>query len=237
MSAFRLAAAAGADLIEFDVHLTADDEVVVIHDDTLERTTDGTGHVRDHTLARIRSLEASYGRATYAGERVPTLAEVAEWARGTNVALAVEIKQPDPSSGRPVYPRIAELVASVLVDHRMVDRSLVHSFDHSTVRRMRELLPRIATGVLHVPLSTDAAILALPSYASGVHAHWSSVGPDLCRAAHEAEMHVHAWGLPDAPAGDLLGSLIEAGVDSLDTGDPSWLRARLAGHAAAGTSA
>src|SRR6185295_6329835 len=71
MTAFKLAAEAGCDLIEFDVHLTKDDQLVVIHDDTLERTTNGTGYVRDHTLAEIKALDASNGFAAYTAERVP----------------------------------------------------------------------------------------------------------------------------------------------------------------------
>lgn len=229
MSAFRLAADAGADLIELDVHLTADDELVVIHDDTLDRTTDGTGLVRDRTLAGVRALDASYGKSAFRGERVPTLDEVVGWARTAGVALALEIKQPAPLTGRPPYPRIAERVADVLSGHAMVGRVLVHSFDHPAVRRMRELLPDVATAILYGGGTfTDPLLLALPAHASGIHPYWSSVGPAVCRAAHAAQMHVHAWGLGDPPSSDAVEQLVRTGVDSLDANDAPALAAILA---------
>ena len=230
MSAFRLAADARADLIEFDVHMTADDELVVIHDDTLDRTTDGTGLVREWTLAEIRKLDASAGNASFAGERVPSLDEVVAWARTAQVALSLEIKQPAPHTGRAPYPRIAERVADVLTANGMVDRTLVHSFDHPTVRRMRELLPDVATGILYGGGTfTDPLLLALPAHASGIHPYWSWVGPAVCRSAHAAEMHVHAWGFGDSPSSDTVEQLVRSGVDSLDANDVRWLKGVLSG--------
>lgn len=75
LAAFRRAVADGTDLIETDVHVTADGHIVCIHDATVDRTTDGSGAVRDLTLDEIKRLSASYGRAAFAAERVPTLAE------------------------------------------------------------------------------------------------------------------------------------------------------------------
>lgn len=225
MTAFRLAADAGADLIEFDVHLTADDVPVVIHDDTLERTTEGNGPVREHTLAEIRSLDASYGRAAFAGERVPTLDEVVAWARTTTLGLSLEIKQPEPLSGRPRYAGIVDRVAEVLTRHRMVDRTLVHSFDHPTVREMREALPDVTTAILYGGGTfTEPLLLALPAHASGIHPWWTSVSAAVCQAAHDEAMHVHAWGFPEPADPGVVARLVAAGVDSLDTNDPAALR-------------
>lgn len=228
MSAFRLAAEMAADLIEFDVHLTADDEVVVIHDETLERTTNGVGRVRDRTLAEIRALDASSRWPRFAGERVPTLDEVVGWARGTHLALSLEIKQPPPLTRRPAYPDIARRVADVLTAHGMVGRTLVHSFDHPTVREMRDVLPEVATAVLYGSGTfARPLLLALPAHASGIHPWWASVSPEVCRAAHDAGMHVHAWGMSDPLDPAVVEQLASAGVDSLDTGDPAALAAIL----------
>ena len=226
MSAFRLAADAGADLIELDVHLTADDQLVVIHDDTLDRTTDGSGLVRGRTYAEIQALDASAGMPGFRGERVPSLDAVLAWARTTKIGLALEIKQPGPHTGRPRYPGIAERVADALTAHAMVGRTLVHSFDHRTVQHMRELLPEVTTGILY-GASTDPLHIALPPHASGIHPHWSWVRAEVCRAAHDAGMHVHAWGLPDPAPRDVIDALVRADVDSLDANDPRGLAATL----------
>jgi glycerophosphoryl diester phosphodiesterase len=229
MAAFRLAAEAGCDLLEFDVHLTKDDQLVVIHDDTLDRTTNGAGYVRDRTLAEIQALDASYGNAAYAGERVPTLDQLVGWARGARIMLSLEIKQPTPAKGRPAYPKMAERVADLLTAHDMAHRALVHSFDHPTIRRMRELLPKLPTAVSYGGATLlDPLMLAVAADASGLHAYWSWVSAEVCEAAHLRRMHAHAWGMPDPPDPDVVALLVRAGVDSLDASDPRTLRAILA---------
>ena len=229
MAAFALAAEVGCDLLEFDVHLTKDDQLVVIHDDTLDRTTNGTGFVRDHTLAEIKALDASYGNAAYAGERVPALDELMGWAKRAGVTLSLEIKQPTPATGRAKYPRIAERVADLLTAHAMAGRALVHSFDHPTIRRMRELVPHLPTAVSYGGATlTDPLMLGVAADASGVHAWWAWVSPDVCEAAHQRRMHAHAWGMADPPDPEVVALLVRAGVDSLDASDPRTLRPILA---------
>ena len=228
MAAFRLAAEAGCDLIEFDVHLTKDDQLVVIHDDTLDRTTNGTGYVRDHTLAEITALDASYGMAPFAGARVPSLDEVVRFSIEARVALSLEIKQPAPITGRAKYPKIAARVADVLASHDLVARTLVHSFDQPTIKELRGLLPHVPTAISYGGGAfIDPLVLGRAADASGIHPWWQSVSADLCKAAHEARMHVHGWGMPDVLDPEVIGLLVRAGVDSIDTSDPRPLRALL----------
>ena len=221
MSAFRLAAEAGCDLIEFDVHLTKDDQLVVIHDATLDRTTNGTGYVRDHTLAEIKALDASYGMAPFAGERVPSVDEVVSFSIDARVALSLEIKQPAPITGRPNYPKIASRVADVITSHDLVGRTLVHSFDHPTIKELRGLVPHLPTAINYGGGTlVDPLALGRAADASGIAPWWQWVSADLCKAAHEARMHVHGWGMPDPLDPDVIGLLVRAGVDSIDAADP-----------------
>jgi len=218
MRSFRRAAEVGCDLIEFDVHMSRDGVPVVIHDETLERTTDGSGLVAERTWDELRSLDA--GR----GERIPSLEEVVTWAAAGSIGLSVEIKQPTPAFGRPRYDGIADRVVALLRQAGLAG-CLVHSFDHPTVREVREIWPEAVTaisyggGTLVDPLSLGRA-----ARASGIHPWWAWISAEVTAAAHAAGMHVHAWGATWPPRRDEVEALVRAGVDSLDANDPRLLR-------------
>jgi glycerophosphoryl diester phosphodiesterase len=179
MEAFRLGVEAGADAIELDVHLTADGQLAVIHDETLERTTDRTGRVADLTMDQVREADAG---ATFSREgdsgfpfadrglTVPTLPEVLEWLpEGTG--LVVEIK------ARAAADAVVEAVRS----HPVRDgRLAVISFDEAAIERVRELDPEIKTGYLLVPSQPvePALIWATEHGHAGVHPFEADLGMD-----------------------------------------------------------
>ena len=151
MEAFRLAVEAGADAIELDVHLTSDGQLAVIHDETLDRTTDRTGRVADMTMDQVREADAG---ATFArpddsgfpfagrGLRVPTLGEVLHWLPD-DLGLVIEIK------ARAASDSVVEAVRSHPV--QTGGRLSIISFDEASIERVRELEPQIKTGYLLVP--------------------------------------------------------------------------------------
>jgi glycerophosphoryl diester phosphodiesterase len=219
MRSFRRAAEVGCDLIELDVHLSRDGIPVVIHDETLDRTTNGTGLVAERTWAELKALDA--GR----GERIPSLEDVIAWAVRGSIRLSVEIKQPTPAHGRDPYDGIAEQVVALLRSAGSHDRCVVHSFDHPTVRRVRELWPEATTGVSYGGGTfADPLVLGRAASASGIHPWWAWVSRDVTTAAHAAGMHVHAWGATWPPRREEVEALVRAGVDSLDANDPRELR-------------
>ena len=144
MPAFERAIAAGADGIEFDVQLSRDGEVVVIHDETLSRTTDGTGRVVDHTLAELRALDASAGRDSWTDVRIPTLAEVLALLAPTTLRADIELK----NSEEP-YPGLEELVLAEVAAAGMVDRTLYSSFSGESVRRLAGLAPAAEVALIY----------------------------------------------------------------------------------------
>lgn len=229
MASFQRAAEAGCDLLEFDVHLSRDGVPVVIHDDTLQRTTKGRGLVRDHTWEELRRLDAgSHFASRFAAERIPSLEEVVLWARPTPLVLSLEIKQPTPAGGVPPYDGIVDAVAAVVRAHAMQWRVLIHSFDHPTIRRVRDVLPDVPTGVSYGGGTfIDPLVLGRAAAASGIHPWWAWASADVCALAHDAQMHVHAWGTPEPADPDVTAMLVRSGVDSLDTGDPRRLRGML----------
>jgi glycerophosphoryl diester phosphodiesterase len=150
MEAFRLAVEMGADAIELDVHRSRDGKLVVIHDDTLDRTTDGTGSISELALKEIQQADAGAsfaapdGSFPFAGRglRVPTLQEVVEWLP-EGVGLVVELK-----ARQAVDDSIAALRDSAV---RAAGLVTVISFDEAAIDRAHELDPELPTGYLLVP--------------------------------------------------------------------------------------
>ena len=145
VAAIREAIAIGADMAEIDITLTADERVVVIHDETLQRTTNGSGNVAEHDFEEIRSLDAgSWFAPQFAGEKVPTLGEVLDLVKG-QILLNVEIKSEAADRG------ISDKVAAAIKERGMTDQVIVSSFSPAALEQMRAVAPEIRTAVLFNP--------------------------------------------------------------------------------------
>ena len=215
---FERALELGADWIELDVHLTRDRALAVIHDELVDRTTNGHGLVKDHTLAELKKLDAGawFGRE-YSGQRIPSLDEVLVWARERHTVVDIEIKNA-PS----FYEGIEEAVVESLDRSGMAEQVIVISFDHRSVQRVKALDSRVVTGVLYAARPTDAGVgLAAAAQADAVLPHWAYVTPEDVRVAHEAGLAVAPWATSDP---EVLRSLITAGVDAIGTNHPDILR-------------
>lgn len=139
IAAIELAIEMGADMIAIDVHVTKDGEVVVLHDETMERTTNGKGNVHELTLAEIKQLDAgSWFDAKYAGEKVPTLDEVLKHING-RVECLIELK----SKGKVYYEGFAELVADIIENNEAVDWTILESYNEKYLDEVYEYDPRI----------------------------------------------------------------------------------------------
>lgn len=151
MPSFQLAYAQGADGIELDVHLSSDGHIVVLHDFTVNATTDGAGAVSELTLSQLKQLDAgSWYSEGFAGECIPTLDEVF-LALGDKLFFNVEIK-----SQFAECDAIAEQVADCIRRHRMSERTIVSSFDPWLLKRFREVCQEVMIGFLHSPSDTAA---------------------------------------------------------------------------------
>jgi glycerophosphoryl diester phosphodiesterase len=214
MASFERGLALGADWIELDVHLSQDDALIVIHDETLDRTTNGHGLVREHTLAELRTLDAG------GGQRIPTLDEVLAWARERETIVDIEIKN------APIYySGIEQRVVSTLDRFGMTEQAIVISFDHAAVGRVKQLEPRITTGVLYACRPLDGGVgLARAAQADAVLPFWAYVTREDVDTAHAAGLSVAPWATSN-PA--VMRELIACGVDAIGTNHPDVLRAVL----------
>lgn len=144
MLAFQKAAEAGADGVEMDVQLSRDGEVVIIHDETLDRTTDGTGYVKDHTLAELKKLNAT---KTFAGQfeklEIPTFDEFCAWLKGAGILANVELK-----NSVIYYPEMEKKCIDLIRKYDVEKQIIFSSFNHATLFKIKELAPDIPVGAL-----------------------------------------------------------------------------------------
>ncbi len=198
MLAFEKAIDAGADMIEFDVHLTKDGHLVVIHDDFIDRTSDGSGMVKEMKLDELRSYDYRY-RFTDAGrQHLPLLEEVAELSAG-KVMMNIEIKNcPNRYSG------IEERVAGIIVKRKIVDDCVVSSFDHYSLAKIKELDPEIKTGMLYsaVWICFMEEVRSLKVHS--IHPSVDVVDPGDLEYAGKTGVKVYPWVADDSRTVDRL---------------------------------
>lgn len=235
MLAFQNALAVGADVLELDVRASRDGELVVIHDETVDRTTDGSGKVAEMTLAQLQALDAGYRYSPdnghsfpYRGRgiKIPTLREVL--AAFPEARINIEIKQ--------TAPPIEEAVARLIEEMGAQDRVLVASFDDGVIQRFRRLMPEVATGAstgevqsfyllqrfgLSAFYRPVANALQVPDRSGEIQL----VTPRFVAAAHAQGMKVHVWTI-NTP--DRMRQLLQIGVDGIITDRPDLLRQVLA---------
>ena len=133
-----------ADGIEMDVQLTKDGEVVIMHDETLDRTTNGTGNLRDYTLAELKMLSVGVNvKGILTRQTIPTLREYLAWMKTTNLITNIELK-----TSIFEYDGIEEKLLALVREFGLEDRIIYSSFNHYTVKRIKELAPDAKCGLL-----------------------------------------------------------------------------------------
>ena len=154
LAAFEKAVELGADGVELDIQLTKDDEIVVIHDEKIDRTSDGKGWVKDYTLEELRGFNYNRTKPEYEHADIPTMREVFELLKPTGLFINIEIK-----TGVIFYEKIEEKILALTKEMDMEDRVCYSSFNHYTVKRIHELKPDAEVGFLYADGPID-----MPSY-------------------------------------------------------------------------
>ncbi|HRI64591.1 MAG TPA: glycerophosphodiester phosphodiesterase [Polyangium sp.] len=223
LAAFSEALAAGADRLEMDVHLTADEEVIVLHDHDLDRTTDGRGPAARLRLSEIRGLDAGYqfesspGTYPFRGRkmRIPTFAEVL--AHFSKVPINVELKVDDPA--------LVEAMHRILARHEAKSRVLLTAESQTLMERIRLAMPDVLTGMCASEVlafwgnggnpgyRTPGFALQVPVTYAGI----PIVTQRFVDVAHEANLEVHVWVINEE---DEMRRLLDMGVDGIMTDFP-----------------
>lgn len=220
--AFRQAVALGADAVELDVHLASDGVPMVIHDSTVDDTTNGSGYVADMTSVQLKMLDAGtpFDRA-FAGERIPTLAEVIE-AVGRDVLLNVELKSKSVRDNG-----LERAVVSVVEAYGVDNRVLFSSFNPLALRRVKMLAPHIPGALLRapdLPVYLRYGWLAFLAPHEVRHPQHSLVDARYMAWARRRAYRVNAWTVDEQAE---MRRLINLGVDGIITNRPDLLRKEL----------
>lgn len=224
LEAFELAVKMGAHGIELDVHISKDGELVVTHDERIERVSNGFGYVKDLTLRELKALVFNRTHPEYLHAKIPTLKEVLELIASTDLGINIELK-----NSLIEYPdlerRVVELAAGIIP----IDRIIFSSFNHQSMARMKELDPQLYCGLLY-----EASLIQPWKYVeklqmNALHPHYSQVitPGGFCSDVHDVGLQVNTWTVDEEQ--DIHKTLKE-GVDILITNYPDRALKLLSDH-------
>ena len=213
LEAAELAIKMKADAIELDVHLTEDKHVVVSHDNTIGRSSDGEGEINKMTLAHLHKYNFNKSHSEYAVCRIPTLEEFYELIKPTNMFLNVEIKG-DCGEIEPYLVKIAKKFG-------LVDRVLYSSFNHDALVRIKELEPSCKTGLLYGEAIPDVVNYCKKRGYDAVHPFHGELTDEIISSCLENNIMVNAWTVDDR---EVMKRLYAAGVTGIITDCPDVAR-------------
>ncbi|RAS73113.1 glycerophosphodiester phosphodiesterase [Priestia endophytica] len=223
IAAFDKAVEMKADYIEIDVQRSKDGKLVLIHDTTVDRTTDGSGKVGNLTFKELRNLDAgSWKGEQFAGAQIPTFDEILDRYHG-KIGILIELKAPE------LYPGIEENVAKELkernLDKPQNEKIIVQSFNHKSMKKMNELLPKVPIGVLTSSSAdtTEQALQEFSTYADYFNPSYGIVTEDLVNQVHSLGMKIGSWTVRSQEAADFL---LDVGVDAIITDYPDYVDPR-----------
>lgn len=213
LAAFQKAVDLGADGVELDIQLTKDDQIVVIHDEMIDRTSDGKGWVKDYTLEELRAFNYNRTKPEYKHADIPTMREVFELLKPTGLFINIEIK-----TGVVFYEKIEEKILALTKEMGMEDRVCYSSFNHYTVTRIHELKPDAEVGFLYADGPID-----MPSY--GVKHGVNALHPALynlqydgfVKECKEKGLKLNVWTVNERPYMEMC---CQYGVDVIITNYP-----------------
>ena len=214
LAAFRRAVAQGVSFIETDLHLTRDAHFVAIHDETVDRTTNGKGAIHSMTLAEVRRLDAgSWFASEFMGERVPHLEEILEFARKNDVVFYLELKPSGFWGGE-------HALIGALRNSSEIPRSVIISFDAAILAALRKIEPTLMTGLLYEGQMENPFEKAVEIGARQTAVRGDLVTPNFLQQARKRDLQVVCWTV-NSPAH--MRMLVSAGVDGIMSDYPDRL--------------
>lgn len=213
MEAFKLAYQQQADGIELDIHMSKDGHLVVAHDETIDRCSNGRGRIIDKTLKELLSYDFSNNLPDYSNIKIPTLEEVLEFIKDTGLTVNIEIK-----SGLVYYEGIEEKAISLVSKMGMKKRVLYSSFNHYTLMQIKQVDKSIPIGLLYSEAMVDPHVYASHLSAEAVHPFYYTLAvPNTVRKCSKSGILVNPWTVNSA---EHLGWMYKEGVNAVITNYP-----------------
>lgn len=213
MAAFKMAVELGSDGIECDVQMTKDGQLVICHDETLERTTDGKGFLKDLSYAELRRLDAgSWFDSKFAGERLPKLSELLKLVKDSGLRLNIEIK-----SGIVQYPGIEEKVMAQVEAYGLRKQVIISSFNHYSIKKCKEINHSVKTGVLYMEGLYEPWNYLRSIGCECAHPFYMALVPEIARELKARGHIINVFTVDDAAAAQELAGI---GVDGIITNYP-----------------
>lgn len=213
LEAFALAKRQGADGIELDVQMTKDGELVVIHDETIDRVTDGTGGVRQYTLAQLKSFSVNCGDEKCEGIQIPTLQETLELVKAGQMKVNIELK-----TGIVWYPELEKKVAALVKNQGMEERVVYSSFNHYSIQEIKKYAPEAETAYLYSDIILNVDQYAKSTNIQGLHpALYHVKMADFLEQYKRSGLAIRVWTVNEEAD---MRMLIEHGVDGIITNYP-----------------
>ena len=213
LEAFRLAMEQGADGIELDVHLTKDGEVVVIHDETLNRTSNGQGKVRDYTLEELKKFSFHNHMEKYKGVQIPTLKEVLDLVENFSMKVNIELK-----TGIYWYEGIEAKTMEIVKNKKMEDRVIYSSFNHYSIQKVLEQDIHAETAYLFSDVLLNMEKYAKDTGVKGLHpAVYHLKMADFLETYLNSGLKVRVWTVNKK---EDMKMFMDAGVDAVITNYP-----------------
>jgi glycerophosphoryl diester phosphodiesterase len=213
MSAFSMALDMGSDGIELDVHLSSDGELVVCHDERVDRTTDGIGFIKDLTIKEIKRLDAGKWQSSeFLGQTIPTLGEVVELTEQSNTLINIEIK-----SGPIFYKDIEQKLVEFINKHNIKDRVIISSFNHFSLVAIKQIDSTVKTGALYMAGLYNPWEYAKIIKADAIHPFFVGITPHITKGCIENNIDINTFTVNDDK---YMALVAQAGVSGIITDYP-----------------
>lgn len=202
-----------ADGVELDIQLTKDGEIVVCHDEWIDRTSNGKGWVKDFTLAELKEFNFNQLFPEQGETKIPTMQEVLDLLKPTNLRIDIELK-----TGIVFYPQLEEKIIALVKENGMEDRVEYSSFNHYTCVRLHELDPKAYVGFLYMDGPIDIVEYAKKHGADAINpALYNLLYPGVVEGCHQNNIGINVWTVNEK---DYMKECVKAGVRSIITNVP-----------------
>lgn len=222
MLSFKNAVKLGCDGVETDVQMTSDGVMILMHDELVDRTTNGTGYVKDFKFDELRKLDAgSWFNKDYEGESIPTAEELIIFAKENNILINFELK-----NGIVLYSGIEEKLIDMIYKYDMQNNIIFSSFNHYSMFHCKEITNEIKTGLLYMDGLYEPEVYCKHVHADALHPNYYAINKEIVANAKKTGILVNPFTVNEEST---MRDLIAAGVDGIITNYPDKLKQILEG--------